>query len=75
MKTRDSEWGIQFAPRQIVNLQKTATEIVRVQVESLTICTDGEVMYTVREIDTREGYPALQTSLKAIPLTTKVGAR
>lgn len=63
----DSFWGIKFRPNDIVVLKKDNGEVVDVRIESVDAWAAGKeipVMYRVREIETRIGYPVMQECLK-----------
>ena len=54
-------WNIKFHRNAICTLVGSTT---RVRIESVRVNRFGEVMYDVREIETNEGYPALEASLR-----------
>ena len=54
-------WNIKFDRGAICTLVGTKT---RVRIESVRVNRFGEVLYDVREIETNEGYPALEGSLR-----------
>ena len=63
----DSNWGIKFKPNEILSLRKDNGEVVDVRIESVDAWAAGKeipVMYRVREIDTRIGYPVMQECLR-----------
>jgi hypothetical protein len=64
----DREWGIKFKPRQTVILDKSGTPC-EVQIEGVRChkSIEWDVIYDVREIESRVGYPANQRSLSGKP--------
>ena len=62
------EWEIKFKPGQTVILNKDGTPC-EVQIEGVRCnkSIDWEVIYDVREIESRVGYPASQKSLSGKP--------
>lgn len=64
--SEESEWGIKLRPRELATLQKTATQTIEVVVESVSSSPTSGVIYYVRELVSREGYPASQHSLKSL---------
>ncbi len=65
-----ASWGIKFERGQIVMLDKHQAGPTRVRIVGVHAYEHSpkDVMYDVREIETRIGYPAMQSSLKAIPV-------
>lgn len=63
----DKYWNIKFKPNEILSLKKDNGEVVDVRIESVDAWAQGKeipVMYRVREIETRIGYPVMQENLK-----------
>ena len=62
------KWEIKFEPGQIVILDKSGTPC-EVQIERVRChkSIDWEVIYDVREIASRVGYPASQKNLSGKP--------
>ena len=62
------EWEIKFRPGQTVILDKGGTPC-EVQIEGVRChkSIDWEVIYDVREIESKEAYPASQKSLSGKP--------
>jgi hypothetical protein len=54
-------WNIKYNRNAVCTLVGSTT---RVRIESVRVNRFGEVMYDVREIQTNEGYPALESSLR-----------
>jgi len=54
-------WNIKYNRGAICTL---VNDHRRVRIESVRVNRFGEVMYDVREIETNEGYPALESSLR-----------
>ena len=55
-------WSIKFNRNAICTL---VGDDRRVRIEAVRVNRFGEVMYDVREIETNEGYPALEASLRS----------
>ena len=62
------EWEIKFRPGQTVILDKSGTPC-EVQIEGVSChrATGWQVIYDVREIESRVGYPASQKNLSGKP--------
>jgi hypothetical protein len=54
-------WNIKYNRGAICTLVGSATQV---RIESVRVNRFGEVMYDVREVETNEGYPALEASLR-----------
>lgn len=54
-------WNIKYNRNAICTLVGSQT---RVRIEAVRVNRFGEVMYDVREVDTNQGYPALEGSLR-----------
>jgi hypothetical protein len=54
-------WNIKYNRGAICTL---VNDHRRVRIESVRVNRFGEVLYDVREIETNEGYPALESSLR-----------
>jgi hypothetical protein len=54
-------WNIKYNRGAICTL---VNDHRRVRIESVRVNRFGEVLYEVREIETNEGYPALESSLR-----------
>lgn len=67
-----SSWGIKYHRGELVTLKKCGGEAVTVRIEGVSCSKSGGTIYDVREIDTGEGYPAMQDSLKKIPRNAKI---
>jgi hypothetical protein len=51
------DWGIKFYPRQVVAIEIRPGEVVSVEIEGVSVRGDS-VIYDVREVESRMGYPA-----------------
>ena len=63
-------WNIKFNRNAICTL---VGDDRRVRIESVRVNRFGEVMYDVREIETNEGYPALEASLRSAANAAGIG--
>ena len=63
------EWEIKFEPGQIVILDKSGAPC-EVEIEGVSChkATGWQVIYDVREIESKVGYPASQKSLSKKPV-------
>lgn len=57
-------WNIKFDYNEICVLQKTEDVSLEVTIEGVSVRKNDTPIYQVREVITREGYPAAETSLK-----------
>jgi hypothetical protein len=65
-------WNIKYNRGAICTL---VDDHRRVRIESVQVNRFGEVMYNVREIETNEFYPALESSLRLAANVVKEDAR
>ena len=63
-------WNIKFNRNAICTLVGSTT---RVRIEAVRVNRFGEVMYDVREIESNEGYPALEASLRSAANAIGIG--
>jgi hypothetical protein len=63
-------WNIKFNRNAICTLVGSTT---RVWIEAVRVNRFGEVMYDVREIESNEGYPALEASLRSAANAVGIG--
>jgi hypothetical protein len=68
-------WNIKYNRGAICTVIKTDGTKHRVRIESVRVNRFGEVVYDVREIETNEGYPALESSLRLAANMVKDAAR
>jgi hypothetical protein len=65
-------WNIKYNRGAICTL---VNDHRRVRIESVRVNRFGEVLYDVREIETNEGYPALESSLRLAANVVKEATR